>query len=184
MPNSFFLFPFLLSLLAFLIFLPSLLFSSLETFLCPHPQTLPRPGEGGRWLSTGRRGVGTGHLPSPAAHVALVSQARGLSWAARAPRRSCRCLRPAAGLHPRLPPQRHRPRLPCPDPPYRSRPRGSPRPSCSCSRSRAGSALSRNRKAWTPWRLCRSGSTGNAPAPRVRWCVLATTTQPRGPGVS
>ena len=97
----------------------------------------------------------------------FVPQVRGQSWAARVPHRSCLCLRPAAGPRPHPPQQHHRLRPQCLGPPCRSPPQGSPHPSCSCSRSRAGSALSRNRKAWTLWRFCRSGSIGNAPHPGV-----------------
>lgn len=82
---------------------------------------------------------------------------------ARAPRRSCLCPHPVAGPPQRLPQPPSLPQPPCPGPPCRSRPRGSPHPSCSCSRSRAGSAPFRNHKAWTLWRFSRSGNIGNAP---------------------
>lgn len=115
MPNSFFfLFLSFLTLSSFLfwlflIFLPSLLFSSLETFHCPHPQTFPAPGVG---VVAGRQGVGTGHLPSPSCPCCYCL-GPGPELSGPSPRRSCRCPRQAPALtrapRPAAPP----PRLPC-----------------------------------------------------------------------
>ena len=182
MPASFFFFFFFLSFspflspLAFLIFLPSLLFSSRETFTCPHRQA-PRGQRAGRVWARGAfppelpmsllsRRPGTGaEWPEPPAEAAGAraqrpALARAPCSSAAARDRRARALGAAASpgaalAHPAAAAEAE------PD---------QPRPETAGPGPRGDSAGAGVQVMHLP--------------PGVRCCVLAGTTQPRGSGVS
>lgn len=161
MPNSF-PFPFLLthssfSLLAFLIFLPSLPgFLLREPSLHnPHPTDF-RPGGGCRRAG---RVWAQGTFPPQLPMLLLSCRPGARAEKRRAPRRSCRYRAQRFGPHPRPPP----PRLPptgyrARTLPYLSRPRAALAHPAATAETRAGSTQSKP-QGLDPWRFLQERGT-------------------------